>query len=584
MLTSSFDKEPHVEVHEFDHAAFAGYERIGHELRRAAIARRQARTVIVVECYPGVLDDEVLNELKSELRPGHVFLARDANFDNDRIQRMIDRNLTDDRVFGVLSHHKMSEFFDPAKISALRQSIERIQDGIVLVYGTGAMQVCDPDIFVYADLARWEIQLRYRQRKIANWCAENYGEDFLRMYKRGFFVDWRVADREKIRLLDRIDYLLDTNIADSPRMVAGEAFRAGLRQAVTRPFRLVPYFDAGPWGGQWMKRVCDLDGSAPNYAWCFHGVPEENSLYLKFGDVRVEVPSIDLVFFQPRALLGEKVYARFGTEFPIRFDFLDTMDGGNLSLQVHPTTEYIQSEFGIHYTQDESYYVLDAGRDACVYLGVKNDLDKEAMFAELHRAQAGETAFDAEKHVNRLPAHKHDHYLIPAGTVHASGANSMVLEISATPYIFTFKLWDWGRLGLDGRPRPVHLEHGRNVLNSRFSTDEIRRRHVNHFEAVAEGDGWREERTGLHESGFLETRRHWFTGVTPHNTHDGVNVINVVEGREVIVESPSGAFQPFVVHYAETFIVPAAVGVYTIRPHGPSCGERCATVRAFIRT
>ncbi|VTR54613.1 Uncharacterised protein [Serratia fonticola] len=111
-----------------------------------------------------------------------------------------------------------------------------------------------------------------------------------------------------------------------------------------------------------MKQQFDLDPAAANYAWCFDCVPEENSLLMRFGDVRVEIPSQDLVLLYPRPLLGERVHARFGAEFPIRFDFLDTVGGQNLSFQVHPITEYIQQHFGMHYTQDESYYILAAER------------------------------------------------------------------------------------------------------------------------------------------------------------------------------------------------------------------------------
>ena len=160
----------------------------------------------------------------------------------------------------------------------------------------------------------------------------------------------------------------------------------------------------------------------------------------------------------------------------------------------------------------------------------------------------------------------------------------MILEISATPYIFTFKLWDWGRLGLDGQPRPINIDRG--LANIRWERDAqfVAEHLANPVEALASGDGWREERTGLHEKEFIETRRHWFTGKVPHHTEGGVNVINLVEGREAIVESPDGAFDPYVVHYAETFIVPAAVGAYTIRPYGESEGSECATLKAFVRT
>lgn len=160
----------------------------------------------------------------------------------------------------------------------------------------------------------------------------------------------------------------------------------------------------------------------------------------------------------------------------------------------------------------------------------------------------------------------------------------MVLEISATPYIFTFKMWDWGRLGLDGLPRPIHLEHGiRNIQWDR-TTPWVEKQLINTVTPVAEGEGWKEERTGLHEREFIETRRHWFMRPVPHCTDGAVNVLNLCEGEEAIVESPGGVFPPLVVHYAETFIVPAAVGCYTIRPHGASQGKGCVTIKAYVRT
>jgi mannose-6-phosphate isomerase class I len=252
-------------------------------------------------------------------------------------------------------------------------------------------------------------------------------------------------------------------------------------------------------------------------------------------------------------------------------------------LQVHPPVEYAQEKFGLHYTQDESYYILDAGKDATVFLGVKSGVDVDQLFDALQEAQTGKTSFDAEKYVNRWPSKKHDHFLIPSGTIHCSGSDTVVLEISATPYIFTFKLWDWGRLGLDGLPRPINLKHGQNSIQMQRDTEWVKKNLVSPVKQIASGSGWREERTGLHSLEFIETRRHWFTKTVTHVTLGTVNVLNLVQGDEAMVESPENLFDPFIVHYAETFIVPAAVHEYTIRPHGSAVGTECATIKAYVR-
>lgn len=576
---SNYDKYPAIRVPVEGECAWQGWPSILEQLR-ARIT--QGARAIAVECYPGVFEDAVADALSQGLRPARVFRTRDCWKPSAEIDALVARDLTDDPVFGRMNGFTIDDFADPMLVERARTALAATA-GLVLILGAGTRLIAPaPDLLVYADMARWEIQMRMRAGRGGNLAAGNERERASLKYKRAYFLDWRAADRIKRELFGRIDYLLDSNDESAPKLVTGDAFRQALTHTVTRPFRVVPFFDPGPWGGQWMREVCDLPDGPPNYAWCFDCVPEENSLLLDFGGVRIEAPAIDLVFAQPRELLGDPVHARFGAEFPIRFDFLDTMQGGNLSLQVHPLTEYIYDKFGMAYTQDESYYMLDAGEDACVYLGVKQGINRAAMLRDLHAAQSGGASFDAGQYVNRWPARKHDHFLIPGGTIHCSGASAMVLEISATPYIFTFKLWDWGRLGLDGRPRPIHLEHGAANIQWDRDTEWVRRNLVNRIQPLGAGPGWKEERTGLHEREFIETHRHWFDSAVSHDATRGVHVLNLVEGREAIVESPDRAFEPFTVHYAETFIVPAAVGRYTVRPSEGS--GRCATVRASVRS
>ena len=425
---------------------------------------------------------------------------------------------------------------DADALAAARERVARAE-GLVVVCGFGATLVHPGDALVYADVTRWE-SAPLPQPACPTTAATTRGGRPAQGQARILRGVAPGGPREG-RVLPRADLVVDTVEAGAPRAVTGEALRDALDVAASRPFRTVPYFDPGVWGGQWMREHFDLTGDAPNYAWSFDGVPEENALALAFDNAVVRVPAMDLVLLRPLPLLGEGVYARYGAEFPIRFDLLDTMGGQNLSLQVHPTTDYICRAFGMAYTQDESYYILDASEDACVYLGLREGVDPGEMMGALEEANAGGRPFDAERYVNRVPARRHDHFLIPAGTVHCSGANTMVLEISATPYIFTFKLWDWGRTGLDGRPRPVHLTHGREVIRWDRTTGWVEKNLVDQATDLDEPCGAaRVERTGLHALESLETRRYGGAGgCALLDTAGTVNVLNLVGGEEVLVEA-----------------------------------------------
>lgn len=585
MRKSNYDKAPFVAVTSPLHPCLTGWDKIAAELQRAIGRGRVEKPILVVDCYPGVDEAAVLNELTSRLAPKLVIHAADAYHTPEKIDKLVAPFLSgDDSAFGRFSGLSLVNFFNAEPLWRFRRTIDELKEGLVLIVGCGASLIAWGHILVYADLARRTAQQRFRRNETGNLAADNKTIPAKLKYRRAFFVDWRVADRWKRPLIRRWDYVLDTNDPSEPKLADAGDVRSGMREAVARPFRLMPFFDFAPWGGPWTNEVCNLDRKVESPDWCFDCVPEENSLLLGFGDTRFEIPAMDLLFYQPRALLGEGVHSRFGDGFPIRFNILETKGAGNNWFQVHPQADYVRQNFGVRYTQDENYYLLDAGADARVYVGLREEIDPAGMQRDLETARAAGVHFPAEKYTNQFQARKHDHFLIPPGAVHGGGAHSMVLQIAATPYIFTFEMWNWSRLSRNGKAQPIHLTQGLAKAQREREASWTNKHLLNRIEPIASGDGWREERTGLHERNFIETRRHWFTKKVLHDTNGGVNVLNLIEGEEAVIESPTDAFAPFVVHYAETFIVPAGVGEYTVRPHGPSIGKECATIKAFVQT
>lgn len=155
----------------------------------------------------------------------------------------------------------------------------------------------------------------------------------------------------------------------------------------------------------------------------------------------------------------------------------------------------------------------------------------------------------------------------------------MVLEISATPYIFTFKLWDWGRVGLDGLPRPVHIAHGEQNIQWDRTTGWVKENLVNPWVTLDETEANKVVRTGLHEREFIETRVYTLTEACELECEGTVSTCNVVGGKGAVIESTDGSFEPYEVHYAETFIIPGSVKNFVMKPLDGEVKILRATVR-----
>ncbi|HAJ36528.1 MAG TPA: hypothetical protein DCL15_12645 [Chloroflexi bacterium] len=480
----------------------------------------------------------------------------------------------DDPIFGYRFRSELADFFDPTALQSLQPDATA---PLNIVYGCGAALSGWQGALVYVDVPKNEIQFRQRAGSVTCLGATQ-PLDPKPAYKRSYFVDWPAANQHKLALHQRIDWIVDGQRPDAITFARGETLRAGLAQLARNVFRVRPWFEPGPWGGQWIRQhMPQLAQDVPNYAWSFELIVPENGLVFSSDGWLLEVSFDFLMHRDPHAIVGESAEA-FGYEFPIRFDFLDTFAGGNLSVQCHPRPDYIRQHFGERFTQDETYYILEAGPTARCYLGFQDDIDPATFRAALEESFRCATPVDVERFVQVHPARKHDLFLIPNGTIHCSGVDNLVLEISATPYIFTFKMYDWMRLDLDGRPRPLNIDRAFANLYFDRKGARIQAEFISKPYVLKRGAGWELIHQPTHRNHFYDVHRYRLTGSVEVQTENSCHVLSLVEGKTVLLETANGARQRF--HYAETFVVPAAAGSYRLTSED---GSEIHVVKAFVK-
>ncbi len=534
---------------------------------------------VIIDGFAGILFDDFVEDLKRCLKENKRRLPVFINIEVALKRRGdIEREVSKftgggDQLFGTRTDMEMLDFFHEDKIKELKRPGN---NDYRIIYGTGASLVDKNSFLIYIDLPKNEAQFRSRAGLKTHIGTPPLNPKY--DYKRNYFVDWVVLGRHKKGLLPEIDIFVDGQRSGELTFIKGDDLRDALKEMSQNVFRVRPWFEPGPWGGTWLKeRISGLNKDVPNYAWSFELISPENGLILESNGIMLEF-SFDLLMMQEsQSILGD-CHEIYGDEFPIRFDYLDTFNGGNLSIQCHPRPGYINKEFGENFTQEEAYYIMDTRDNAYVFLGFKDNIDPMEFNDLLERSFNEEQPLDIENFIQSHPALKHDLFLIPYGTIHGSGKNNLVLEISSTPYIFTFKMYDWLRPDLDGKPRALNIKRAMENLYFDRKGDRVKNELLCKPELIAVGEGWVQEHLKTHPTHIYDIHRYKFNNRVLIKNENKCHVLNLVEGESIILETVNGVRMQF--NYAETFVVPAAAREYILINQS---GKPAIVVKAFIK-
>jgi len=543
------------------------------------------KVILALDGYIGAQFDQMVNIISGNLKMSSIEVSvmdfSHVYKGSEQLNKELIPYLPEDKekdpvlLFGKLFKEGFELLLDDHKLDSLIDILQKSKNNkndkkVTIIYGYGCtIRLLRPfyDIISYLDITPKEVILRAKKGRFAN-IGDNVAKPIKTLLRRCYYVDFEVAGHLRWDLLhdDAIDFYCISDEPDNIKLLPRATFNSVMSVLVRYPLRCKPVYIEGIWGGQYVKKIRNLPEDMRNCAWVFDLIPLEVSILVQAGKQLLEFPFFTFVQKEGKALMGDECVKKFGGYFPVRFNYDDTFhSSGNMSIQVHSGHDYNIDNYNEHGRQDESYYVIATGHGARTFIGFKEGINPDEFIEKVKISEKEFTPVEYEKYINFEKSQPGIQFLLPAGTIHSSGRNQVVLEIgSLTVGSYTYKMYDYLREDLDGIPRPIHTWHGENVLRKERTTSWVKKNLIQPPGLIRSGDGWAEYIVGEHDLLYFTLRRLEFNKSIEDDTKGKFHVINLVDGEKVIVQSVKDPGLSYKQNYLDVVIVPANVGKYRI--------------------
>ena len=550
--------------------------------RRLASAIRDGKRIVGIDGYPGV-EFETLRQIFGQYLPeGTLWINGEAVLlDGQSLEKHIAYCLPTDRtddpalLYGIRFKGTIEELQDEEKVAGLKTRIKETPHAVIVI-GRGTLSKRLRELFdlkIWIDLTPRTAALNFKYGRACN-VGLDHALSFSQTMRRNYYVDYENAVNLRWDLIDTdgIDWYMTSDDITQLSCMTWLHVKQLFDELRKKPLRARPVYLEGVWGGFYFTKLRNLPKEMRNCAWVFDMIPMEVSLVAVIDGREFEVPFFTFVQEQKEKLLGAEAFKQFGGYFPIRFNYDDTYhSNGNMSIQCHPTAAYVMENHNELGRQDESYYVCATAQGACTYLGFLETDSCEKFFAKAREAEKDGSLVDYQAYVNRVPSEPGTQVMIPAGTIHASGRNQVVLEIgSLTVGSYTYKLYDYQRIDPQTlRPRPIHLNAGAKVIHPERTREWVERNLVNHGGILRQGkdkDGnpWMEKVVGEHELLYFSLRNLKFWSSIDDDTEGTFHVLALVDGEAVRIQSKRHHERFYDLRMLDIVTIPADFGPYTI--------------------